>query len=355
MDNIKEYILSNKENSRELLNIIFKSIKPIEIRRNLIDYGIKMKDFKLISMAQKIEYLECNKYMCKPLQFSDIKLIKINDINYTYELIDIIFAQNEEITIDIDIDITHQIYKKIVNNIIRYNLSIKNKYYHIEFYEKQNLDIVKYIIYKPFIADDIVLVNYLLEIILSNSKYKIYFDTIMNHNSKVELSEFGGRDVYTFTSYPSWSNNKITVFESLLYLCKNVYPILRDILITMKYDCMNYEKLAECAFKNNDSIIINHIIKTCINEWNKLPLNEKEYKNKIGFLHKEINIWKLFITSIKNKNAMIKELICYTNKYKTPVSYYNLHKHTKIHYIQYMINIGFMVSHSKYHKRCFAL
>ena len=81
MDNIKEYILSNKENSRELLNIIFKSIKPIEIRRNLIDYGIKMKDFKLISMAQKIEYLECNKYMCKPLQFSDIKLIKIKRIN----------------------------------------------------------------------------------------------------------------------------------------------------------------------------------------------------------------------------------------------------------------------------------
>jgi len=123
----------------------------------------------------------------------------------------------------------------------------------------------------------------------------------------------------------------------------------------MKYDCINYEKLANFAFKNNDSIIINHIIKTCINEWNKLSPDEKEYKNKSGFLYKDINIWKLFITSIKYKNAMIKKLIYYTNKYKVPISYYNLHKHTKIHYIQYMINIGFMVSHSNYHKKSFAL
>jgi hypothetical protein len=198
-------------------------------------------------------------------------------------------------------------------------------------------------IYKPFIADDIVLVNHLLETIKLHPKYEIYFDKMMIHNLTIK---FNHNDNITFRTEPSWSNNKTTMFESLLYQCKNIYPILRDLLISMKYDCMNYEKLAECAFKNNDSIIINHIIKTCINEWNKLPLNEKEYKTKIGFLHKEINIWKLFITSIKNKNAMIKELICYTNKYKTQVSYYNLHKHTKIHYIQYMINIGFMVSHS---------
>ena len=118
---------------------------------------------------------------------------------------------------------------------------------------------------------------------------------------------------------------------------------------------MNYEKLAECAFKNNDSIIINHIIKTCVNEWNKLPPNEKKYKNKVGFLHKDMNIWKLFITSIKNKNALIKELIHYTNKNKISVSYYDLHQYTKIHYIQYMINIGFMRDYSNRYKRCFTL
>lgn len=191
MDNIKEYILSNKKNSRELLNIIFKSQNPQTIRKTIINLGIEMKDFDLISMAQKIEYYECNKYVCMPLQFSDINLKKISDINYVYKLIDTIFTQNKEPTINIDIEIDDSylviIYKYIVSNIITrsniitsgHNIPCRKNMYIFD-YECKDLNIVKYMICKPFISDNIILANHLLETIKLYPQYKSYLDNIMN-------------------------------------------------------------------------------------------------------------------------------------------------------------------------------
>ena len=134
-------------------------------------------------MAQKIEYYECNKYVCMPLQFSDINLKKISDINYIYKLIDTIFKQNKETKINIDIEIDDSyfviIYKHIVSNIITMGSNIPHLN-NIYDYECKDLNIVKYMICKPFISDNIILANHLLETIKLYPQYKSYLDNIMN-------------------------------------------------------------------------------------------------------------------------------------------------------------------------------
>jgi hypothetical protein len=128
MDIVKEYILSNNENSKELLNIILQKQNPKIIRNMIINLGVMMKDFKLISMVQDIKYLGIDQYIYTPLQFNDINFMEISDDDYAFKLIDIIFAQNENVIIDINKCVSHKIYKKIVSNIIKYTAHGTVKY-----------------------------------------------------------------------------------------------------------------------------------------------------------------------------------------------------------------------------------